>query len=118
MCGRSSTLLRKIFFLSSIAPPSHLVHSESGGLLTRDRQHRDPHDQPCRKRERLPLLAGSFDRREMGGREEFENVRAGLADPLGRKLAGGASRGHGALLAANASAIVPQRTPLAKATTP
>jgi hypothetical protein len=50
--------------------------------------------------------------------EEFEKVLTGLADPLGGNLAGGAGRGHGALLSAQDSAILPQRTPLANSATP
>jgi hypothetical protein len=66
----------------------------------------------------FPPLAVSFDRGATGGLEELEKIRPGLADPYGGNLAGGAGRGHGALLAAQDSTSLPQVAPLAKCRDP
>ena len=77
------------------------------GLLTFDREDPDQHDQPFRIHERLASVPVAFDRREMGGLKEFEKVLPGLADSLGGDHAGGAGRGHGALISANNSTMLP-----------
>jgi hypothetical protein len=94
------------------------VNAQVGLLLALHGQDPDQHDQLFGILERPPALAVSFDRRKTGRVEELEKVLTGLVDPLGRNLAGGAGRGHAALLSAKDGAILPQRTPLANSATP
>jgi hypothetical protein len=95
-------------------PAGQQVNGSGGGLLARDREDPDRHNQPFGIHDCLASVPVAFDRRDLGGVEDLEKILPGLTDPLARKLAGSASGGHGALLFAKDGAMVPQRTSLAK----
>jgi hypothetical protein len=94
------------------------VKAQVALFLAWDSQHAAQHDQPFRIRALLPAWPRSVDRWETGGAEKLENIRPGLVDPGGGHLAGGAGRGHGALLSAQDGTSLPQLAPLAKCRDP
>jgi hypothetical protein len=98
-------------------PTGHPVHPPRGLLLALDGHHPDQPAHPFGIRTCLPPLAVSCDRWDMRGLEECEQVCTSLADSLGRNLVGRADGGHGVLLSAKESALVPPRTPLANSAT-
>ena len=83
-------------------------------LLTLDGQDPDQHDQPFGIHERLPSGPVPFKQRKPGGMEKREKIPTRLPDPFAGKLAGGAGCGHGTLLSAKDSPILPQLPPLRK----
>jgi hypothetical protein len=90
------------------------VNAQIALFLAFDRQDLDQPDQPFRVRKCLPALPLTVDSWETGGVEKLEKRGSGLTDPLGGNRAGGAGRGHAALLPAKDRASLPQTAPLTK----
>ena len=94
------------------------MNAQVRGFPTRDGQNPDPHDQPFGIHERLPSKPVPFEQRKPRGTEKLEKMPTRVADPVSGQLASGAGCGHGVLLSARDSPILPQLALLVKCRDP